>query len=285
VSPGGERADPGRLGELRALLGSRRLTPVQRTIASVLLEHADEADYLSALQVASLAGVSQPSVTRFAVTLGFAGYGELRAAIRAILTSEREATEAPRNRFQLAVMEEARGLEALGERLGDPSRLLAAGKLLAASSPLVVLGLRASAALATYFAFYAAKVHPDVHTITFGGTSALDALAAARARGAQAVVAFCLPRWPRETVELVRAARELGLEVLLVTDSASCPATAAATELFVAEVGTALHYDSHAAAVLQAALLVEAILEADPAGAQARMEDFEDRASRGRYFA
>lgn len=283
--PDRDHAQAGRLEELRALLGSRRLTPVQRTIASALLEHAEEADYLSAVELAALAGVSQPSVTRFAATLGFAGYGELRAAIREILRRERGEAEAPSNRFQLAVVEEARGLASLAERFSDPSRLLAAGKVAAGSSPLVVLGVRASAALAAYFSFYAAKVHPDVVTITEGGTGGLDRLAIARTRGAAALVAFCLPRWPRETVELVQAARELGYEIVLVTDSASCPAVPAASEVLLAEVGTALHYDSHAAGVMVASLLVEAILEADPAGAQVRMEEFERRAAHGRYFS
>ena len=51
------------------------------------------------------------------------------------------------------------------------------GRLLAASRPLPVLGLRAAAPLAAYFAYFAAKVHPDVRVLDDGGSLLADRLA------------------------------------------------------------------------------------------------------------
>ena len=51
---------------LLELFDGQRLTPAQRRIARCLVDHAGQAGYLSSGDLADLAGVSQPSVTRFA---------------------------------------------------------------------------------------------------------------------------------------------------------------------------------------------------------------------------
>ncbi len=79
------------------LFQGARLTPTQRRIAHSLVQHAPNAAYLSAAEVAELAGVSQPSVTRFAMALGYSGYPALRRELRA-LTDDAPAEPAARNR-------------------------------------------------------------------------------------------------------------------------------------------------------------------------------------------
>src|SRR5689334_25135460 len=65
-------------GRLQALFEGHRLTPTQRRIAHCMVRGAAEVPFLSSVELAELAGVSQPSVTRFAVALGFDGYPALR---------------------------------------------------------------------------------------------------------------------------------------------------------------------------------------------------------------
>ena len=75
--------EPARTAErVLDLFHGARLTPTQRRIAHCLMEHAQKAAYLSAAEVADLAGVSQPSVTRFAMALGYEGYPALRREMR-----------------------------------------------------------------------------------------------------------------------------------------------------------------------------------------------------------
>ncbi len=71
-------------GALLTLLGGRRLSPAQRRIAQYLLDHMPDSAFLSSVALAQRAGVSQPSVTRFASALGFSGYPALREALRMI---------------------------------------------------------------------------------------------------------------------------------------------------------------------------------------------------------
>jgi DNA-binding MurR/RpiR family transcriptional regulator len=265
------------------LFAGARLTPTQRRIAQSLVRHAPSAAYLSAAEVADLAGVSQPSVTRFAMALGFAGYPALRRELRALVNGNAPATTAG-NAMQQAVRAEAEHLERLVGHLDDLTPVTAAADLLVASRPLPVLGLRAAAPLAAYFGYFAAKVHPDVRVLDSGGTQVLDRLDQARAAGAGAMLAVVLPRYPRETLDVIREATAAGLQVVALTDSAVSPAAEYADVVLPAAVGTRLVFDLHTGPMAMAMVLLQAMCDARPEPVQRRLEEFEATATRRHIF-
>ena len=190
--------------ELLALLDGRRLSPAQRRIAHYLLENLPEVAFLSSMELAERVGVSQPSVTRFAAALGFSGYPELRAALRPIALGVPETgingERAAGNELHSALESDQANLEALHKYAADPARLARLGSDLAGSEPLSVIGLRMSAPVASYFAYGAARIHPDVRVIDTPGSPAHEALLQAVAAGGTWLVAFVLPRYPAESV-------------------------------------------------------------------------------------
>jgi len=266
------------------LFQGARLTPTQRRIAQCLVQHAPRAAYLSAAEVAELAGVSQPSVTRFAMALGYSGYPALRRELRDLTGDGTAPTTVERNPMQRAIQAETEHLQRLGDQLGRLDDVRRAAELLVASRPLPVLGLRAAAPLAGYFGYFAAKVHPDVRVLDAGGTTLLDRLDQARAAGAGAMLAMVLPRYPRESLEAVLAARAAGYAVVAITDSAVSPVAEAADVVLPAAVGTQLVFDLHTGPMAMAMVLLQAMCDADPEPAQHRLEDFETTAARRHIF-
>jgi DNA-binding MurR/RpiR family transcriptional regulator len=266
------------------LFQGARLTPTQRRIAHCLVQHATRAAYLSAAEVADLAGVSQPSVTRFAMALGYPGYPALRRELRTLVdVGTAPAPEA--NAMQRALRGEADHLERLRDELTDLGHVRQAARLLVGSRPLPVLGLRAAAPLAAYFGYFAAKVHPDVRVLDTGGTGLLDRLDQARAAGASAMLAVVLPRYPRESLEALREAREAGYAVVAITDSHVSPAAEYADVTLPAAVGTQLVFDLHTGPMAMAMVLLQAICDAAPEPAQRRLEEFEAVAARRNIFS
>ncbi|MEH1013473.1 MurR/RpiR family transcriptional regulator [Micromonospora sp. CPCC 206060] len=266
------------------LFGGIRLTPTQRRIAHCLVQHAASAAYLSAAEVADLAQVSQPSVTRFAIALGYDGYPALRRRLREITLTDPGTPAEAGNELQRAVRAESANLDRLAEQLADPGRIAEAGGLLAASRPLPVLGLRAAAPLAAYFAYFAAKVHPDVRVLDTGGSLLADRLEQARAAGATALLAMVLPRYPRESLDALREARDAGLRIVAITDSPVSPVDEYAEIVLPASVGAHLVFDLHTAPMALAMVLLQAICDAAPADAQRRLEAFESSAARRQLF-
>jgi DNA-binding MurR/RpiR family transcriptional regulator len=240
--------------------------------------------YLSAAEVADLAGVSQPSVTRFAAALGYGGYPALRRVLRDLTGAPEGAPAAEQNAMQLAVRAEADHLERLREQLGSLDEVRRAAGLLVASRPLPVLGLRSAAPLAAYFGYFAAKVHPDVRVLDTGGTALLDRLDQARTAGARALLAFVLPRYPRESLDILDEARDAGMTVVAITDSTVSPVSPAADVVLPAAVGTQLVFDLHTGPMALAMVLLQAMCDADPDPVQRRLEEFEAASARRHLF-
>jgi DNA-binding MurR/RpiR family transcriptional regulator len=268
------------------LFEGQRLTPAQRRIAQCLVTHAARSAYLSSGDLASLAEVSQPSVTRFAVALGYEGYPALRERLRIAIDGDwHTSTEQPANQFQRALTAEIDNLRLLADEVADGAEpLLEAGRVLAASRPLPVVGLRAAGALAVSFTYFARKVHPDARLLQEGGSTLADQLEQARAAGAGAMLAFVLPRYPKEAVEALREARAAGLTVVTVTDSPVSPAAAESDLVLTAAVGSRLVFDLHAAPMAMVTMLLQAMCDADPAASHARLESFERSAARRQVF-
>lgn len=266
------------------LFHGARLTPTQRRIAHCLVEHAGKAAYLSAAEVADLAGVSQPSVTRFAMALGYSGYPALRRELRDVDSADRAGSVAERNAMQLAVQAEAEHLGRLHDQLARLDDVQRAAELLVASRPLPVLGLRAAAPLAGYFGYFAAKVHPDVRVLDTGGTQLLDRIDQAHAAGAGAMLAVVLPRYPRESLDAVREAKAAGCAIVAITDSVVSPVAEMADVVLPAAVGTQLVFDLHTGPMAMAMVLLQAMCDAAPEPVQRRLEEFEATAGRRHIF-
>ena len=183
--------------------------------------------YLSAAEVAELAGVSQPSVTRFAVALGHDGYPALRRRLRELTAA---GPGSPRRRQRTATRGTRRDGEpgTAGRQLADrdkiappagcspqppaagarPARRRAAGRLLRVLR-------RQGAPRRPGPRRRRQPAHRPART---GRASA----------GADALLAFVLPRYPRETLDALRAARDAGLTVVAITDSPVSPAAESA---------------------------------------------------------
>ncbi|ETK37495.1 MurR/RpiR family transcriptional regulator [Microbispora sp. ATCC PTA-5024] len=342
--------DDARARMLRLFEG-RRLTPAQRRIAHCLVQHAADAPFLSSVEVAELAGVSQPSVTRFATALGFEGYPELRRRLRQVGRHE-AGTDGGRpddarpgdarpgetgpgdlmgaagtgvgavgledgqpgavglgdaqwgaggllpggagpdkrfgrhaaNELQRAVEAEIANLGHLWALLADPAPVAEAARTLAASRPLPVLGLRAAAAEAAAFAYFAAKIHPDVRLLDEGGSLLADRIEQAAAAGAGALLCFALPRHPSELLDALAAARAAGLSVVTVAAGTLTALGELSDVLLTAPVGTRLVFDTACAPMVLGRVLLELMCDALP-GAQARLEAFElSAASRGLFI-
>jgi DNA-binding MurR/RpiR family transcriptional regulator len=286
---------------LLMLLDGRRLSPAQRRIAQYLLDHMPDSAFLSSVVLARRAGVSQPSVTRFAAALGFSGYPAFRDALRAIALDTPGAAALPGtlagtagpdgsrgpggpaaagrddagHPMQAAVADEIANLQALHELLADPRVVTGLARELVTSVPLAVLGLRISAPLAEYFSFAARRIHPDVRCLTFGGSVVFDALLHVSEAGGKWLVAFALPRYPAETVQALRFARRLGMRTAVISDVRFVPFAGDADVLLPAGVGTRLLFDSHAAPAVLAGVILQAMADADPERAQERLREHE----------
>ena len=238
--------------------------------------------WLSAEELGRRSGVSQPTVSRFALALGFDSYPELREEARAQVEAQlgagvREPAD-NENSLHRAVRADVANLAELAASPWAGERIDRIGGYLAESQPLPVLGVRVSRPFAQLFVHFAAKVHPDVRLVPTGSDGD-DVLASARAAGATWLLAFGLPRYPRALQDSFRFARGIGLRVALITDSPLCPLASDVDDLLAAPVNSALTFDSAVAPLALTMSLLQSFTEALPDHGQRRLEEFDQRAA------
>jgi len=260
-----------------AMLFTRRwIPPTQRRVARYLMDNPTDGVFLSSVELASRAGVSQATVTRLATSVGFKGYTDFQRRLRVMaMNRHAPATARSRNKLQAAVRAEIHNLSALEAIVADTRLIGKIGQNLAASQPLVVMGVRMASYAASYFAYFSAKVHPDVRVVTFGGSSGLDQLSQARQAGATWLLGFLFPRYPREALLLLEHARSSGMKTVVCTDRVPGLAADYADIALPVAVGRRLVFDSHAGVVVLANVLLEALSDANPVRTQQRLEEYE----------
>ncbi len=105
-----------------------------------------------------------------------------------------------------------------------------------------------------------------------------DRIEGAADAGANALLCFALPRHPREVAGALAVARDAGLRVVTVADSAVAPVAGPDDLLLTAGVGTGLSFDTACAPALLGRAVLEAMCDALPE-AQSRLERFDTRAA------
>lgn len=101
-----------------------------------------------------------------------------------------------------------------------------------------------------------------------------DRIDAAVRAGASTLLCFALPRHPREVVDTLTYAKEAGLTVVRVADSAFAAVAKVSDLLLPAAAGTGLAFDTACAPMLLGRVLLEAICD-DLPHAQGRLEQFD----------
>lgn len=261
---------------LMSIIRSESLSPAHRRIGQWILDHPREAMFLSSVELAKRVEVSQASVVRFAVAIGYDGYRDLQRRIRELVGAlPDEQGSVSSNRHQEAVAHAQRSLEGLANELADDSLARLGGEL-ARANGMVVVGMRHAGALASYFGYLAAKLHPRVDVVTSGGRAAHELVLRAHRDGAEWLVAFALPRYPIELVNLLHTANDAGLRILTISDSHAVPLIQISEVLVAAPMGHELVFDVPITPLMYAGLLLDAMREADPRRSQERLDD-EDR--------
>jgi DNA-binding MurR/RpiR family transcriptional regulator len=271
--------------EIERRTTGQRLTPAHRRIAQQMIENSAQLGFLSSMELAELANVSQPSVTRFAVALGFDGYLEMRRFLRSAQAGPESTQEIETNRYQAALLAEAANLTELSQALSDRHAVEQFGKALANSRPLAVLGLRASAGLATQFQYFAAKVHPDVRLLAAGGSLIEDQIEQCYVAGGRTMLAFMMPLYPRETLKAIELARSTGMKIALVADAGFTDHEGIADFLLSPRINSRLVFDSQAAGSALVSILLDSMCNNMNGEAQKRLDAIDRSSKRRKVFA
>lgn len=223
----------------------------QRLIANYVLEHYEKAAYMTASKLGSLVGVSESTVVRFASELGFEGYPEFQRAlqelIRNMLTSVQriEVTNSligDGDVLEKVLMSDAEKIKRTLEGVDRASFAEAIQKIVNAKN-IYIIGVRSSSSLAGFLNFNLQMVLPNVRFVqTTSGSEMFEQIM--HLSKDDTMIAISFPRYSTRIINAVEYAREVGADVIALTDSRRSPIAAYADQLLTAESDMVSYVDS-----------------------------------------
>jgi DNA-binding MurR/RpiR family transcriptional regulator len=259
------------------------LSPAERRVARALLADYPSAGLATVSDLAESAGVSAPTVVRFAQKLGWAGFPHLQQHLRAELTLH-AGGPLSRARWQPEPGSNAELLNARARQMADvvldslaaiPSGDLdAAIELLSDGSRWVYLtGGRFTRVLAEYLARHLEQIRPRVCLLR-------DPWGADYCRvldlGRRDVFLLCdVERYERSTVALAQEVKRRGATTILITDVAQSPASSHSDLVLRTAITSPSPFDSLATAFFLVELLMVPVMERLGDTAKSRMLNWE----------
>lgn len=214
----------------------------QKKIADYILTHEKQAFTMTAAELAKAAEVSEATVVRFAVSLGYDGYqrfqkslaleakNQLTAVERMELLSEKGKGSDVIKRVFKADMEK---IEKTMSDLNYESFNTAVEALLDAKN-IYIAGVRSSAALVTFAGFYFNLLFGNCRAITgAGGEDITEQLF--HAGEGDVVLGISFPRYSAGMVKAMEFSKNRGAFVISLTDSEQSPMTEHSSCVLLAE--------------------------------------------------
>ena len=202
----------------------------QRAIARYITEEYDKAAFMTASRLGRTVGVSESTVVRFAVELGYDGYPSMQKAMQEMvlnrLTSVQRIEVASgrigdQDVVSMVVQSDIDKLRQTSESV-DRRAFQEAVQTILGAKRIFVLGVRSAAPLANFLGYYLNYMFNNVRTVTASGTSEMfEQIVGITSE--DVVIAFSFPRYSTSTAKGVQYCRSVGATVIGVTDRKLSP--------------------------------------------------------------
>ncbi len=223
----------------------------QKNIAGYILKNYEKAAYMTAAKLGTISGVSESTVVRFAIELGFEGYPEMQRAlqdlVRIKLTSVQRMEVTDTLIGESDVLEKVLTFDAdkirqTAEEIDKQAFYCAVDNIVCAKT-IYIIGVRSSSALAGFLDYNFRMIFDNVKFIqTTSGSEMFEQIM--RINSEDVMIAISFPRYSKRIINAVEFARNRGADVVALTDSVQSPIAVYATQLLTARSDMASFVDS-----------------------------------------
>ncbi len=223
----------------------------QKRIANYILEHYDKAAYMTASKMGALVGVSESTVVRFAIELGFEGYPEMQKSLQELIRMK--LTSVQRVEVTNSLIGEGDVLEKIlvsdAEKIRrtleevDREAFEAAVDKIVAADKIYIIGVRSSSSLAGFLNFNFRMIFDNVKFVqTTSGSEMFEQIMSIGPNDVMIAISF--PRYSKRIVNAVEYAHNAGADVISLTDSHQSPIAGVADQLLLARSDLVSFVDS-----------------------------------------
>ena len=214
----------------------------QKRIANYIEASYDKAAFMTASKLGKMVSVSESTVVRFAVDLGFDGYPSMQKALQEMVRNKLTSVqriEVANDRFgnqdvvSMVLHSDLESIRMTNEAVNRAVLERAVDAIVQAKN-IYIVGVRSSAAIALFMSFYFRNIFDNVKLINSSATSEMIEQMLHVSKG-DVVIGISLPRYSARTVKMMEFARNSGAKVIVITDSDDAPAAKNADHTLVAK--------------------------------------------------
>lgn len=202
----------------------------QRRIARYITEQYDKAAFMTANRLGKTVGVSESTVVRFAVDLGFDGYPSMQKAMQEMVLNRLTSVqriEVANDRFgdqdvvSMVLHSDIEKLRKTDETV-DRQQFHNAVSAILKAKRVYIIGVRSVAPLANFLGYYLNYMFNNVHVVSgVGAGEMFEKIVGVNSE--DVVIAFSFPRYSSSTTKGARYARSAGSTVIAITDNKLSP--------------------------------------------------------------
>ncbi len=227
-----------------------RLSKGQKLIAEYITTNYDKAAFMTAAKLGEVVGVSESTVVRFALTLGFSGYPSLQRALQELIknkltTVQRLSMSDDYSNNEVGLRKVLRtdmeNIKATIDEINPDTFEKVVDSILSAKR-VYILGLRSSTALADYLGFYLGILVDDVKVVRRGISDIFEQIL--RVTTDDLVIGISYPRYSRRTLDALKYVKAQQCKIVGITDSLISPIASIADYTLIARSNMLSFVDS-----------------------------------------
>lgn len=212
----------------RLNLSGCHLSKSHRRIAEYISQYYDKAVFMTAAKLGEMVNVSESTVVRFAMALGYDGYPQLQQALQELVRHRLTATQrfemswdiTPEEALSTVLKADMQNIRSTIDGI-DNAAFMRAVQVISSARRIYVLGLRSAAPLAQFAGYYLHYIFDDVRIVAAASADVFEAISRIEANDVLLGISF--PRYSSRTIEAMSFARSRHAQVIGLTDGPMSP--------------------------------------------------------------
>lgn len=207
-----------------------RMSKSHKKIATFIIDHYEQAAFMTAAKLGKTVGISESTVVRFAYALDYEGYPEFQEALAEWVKDKLNSVQKIGAKYGKSTQSEIltsvlnADIEKIDDTIDhvDPQAFEAAVDIILNAKHVYIIGLRSCKPLAEFLHFYLNMVRSDV--VLLDSTSISETFEQMlRIDEKDAIIGISFPRYSMRTLKAMEMANDRNAKVITITDTIHSP--------------------------------------------------------------
>lgn len=260
-----------------------KMSKSHKKVATFILDHYEQAAFMTAAKLGATVGISESTVVRFAYCLGYEGYPEFQEALAEWVKNKLNSVQKIGAKYGKSTQSEiltsvlTTDMENISDTIEhvDPQAFEAAVEAILNAEHVYIIGIRSCEPLARFLYFYLNMIRGNVILLASTSTSEIFEQMI-RIDEKDAMIGISFPRYSMRTLKAMEFANDRNAKVISITDTIHSPMCLYSSCNLMAKSEMVSIVDSLAAPLSLINALVVALCLKRPDDVRKTLESLED---------